>query len=63
MELCKFKFESSRGCPTSNLQDIWWKGQDWLQNIKKWITHIEIEANEELEKETKLVKELYLITY
>ena len=58
MELCKFKFESSIGCPASNLQDIWWKGPDWLQNIKKWLTQIEIEANEELEKETKLFKEV-----
>ena len=61
MELCKFKFESSRGCrgcPANKLGDIWWKGPDWLQNIEKWPTQIEIKANEESEKEAKLIKEV-----
>ena len=59
MELCKFKFElGSRGCSGNKLGDIWWKDPDWLQNIEKWQTQIEIKANEESEKEAKLIKEV-----
>ena len=38
--------------------DIWWKYLDWLQNIEKWLTQIEIKANEESEKEANLIKEV-----
>ena len=38
--------------------DILWKYLDWLQNIEKWLTQIEIKANEESEKEANLIKEV-----
>ena len=48
----------SRECSANKLGDIWWKGPDWLENIEKRPTQIEIKANEESEKEAKIVKEV-----
>ena len=50
---------ASRGAKVDALNDLWWRGPQWLPDEGEWPLDIETKASQETENEAKLVKQVF----